>query len=313
MISKQIYCVIVSFNGIQWLAKCLSSLENSSLFLNIIVVDNGSTDGSTNLIVNQFPNAILVQAEENLGFGKANNIGIEIALRNKADFVFLLNQDAWVEPNSIELLVSAMLNNPEFGIVSPMHLNGKGDKLDFRFSRYINPALCEDLYSDIYLKALKKNPYNTPFVNAAAWLISTACLRKVGGFSPSFFHYAEDDNYCHRVLYHNFEIGVVPESRIYHDREHRKNDNSFPEQKKRFLRNVALCLSNPNHSSHVRRVFILLLKECVYDFAFFCRFPTRKSLFQIFNKVGLLFSINYAKLKRNLEVSKTEDGGFLNF
>ena len=80
---------------------------------------------------------LAAEQNKNIGFGKANNIGISLAMKKGADYVFLLNQDAWVEDKTLEKLINIHRKQPKFGIVSPMHLNGKGDELDYNFSKFI--------------------------------------------------------------------------------------------------------------------------------------------------------------------------------
>lgn len=98
----RIAVVILTYNPKKWLHKCLISLEQSTIDLNVIVVDNKSTDGTNHIIKNDFPDVTLVEAKENQGFGKGNNVGIKIAINIGADYVFLLNQDAWIEPDTIK-------------------------------------------------------------------------------------------------------------------------------------------------------------------------------------------------------------------
>lgn len=214
----RVYIIIITYNGIKWIQKCLESTRPYP----VIVVDNNSSDGTYNLIETNFPETILLKQNKNLGFGQANNIGISHALKKGAEFVFLLNQDAYLSENCIRHLLYVYKNNKSYGILSPIHLNGDGTKLDENFSNYVNYSSNPNFYSDYVLSERKvKELYEVPFVNAAGWLISKDCLLRVGGFDPIFFHYGEDDNYCQRVLYHNFKIGVVPEIFILHDREAR--------------------------------------------------------------------------------------------
>lgn len=220
MIDKaKIYTIIVTYNGEKWIRKCLTTIFKSSIKTGIIIVDNNSKDNTVTIIENEFSEVILLKQTENLGFGQANNIGIMHALKQNADFVFLLNQDAYLQPNTIEKLINVSNNNPEYGIISPIHLNGDASKLDKNFSNYVktNDALfCDALKSDF-----SKPIYEVSFVNAAAWLLPKKTLETIGGFDPIFYHYAEDDNYCQRVLYHGFKIGVVPNCYALHDREFR--------------------------------------------------------------------------------------------
>lgn len=204
-----------------WIYKCLDSLMSSDFPMDIIVVDNASTDETCQVIKDRYPSVILIENRENKGFGAANNQGFEYGIKKNADYFFLLNQDASIEKDCIQQLLNIAEINTDFGVISPLHLNGKGDSLDFNFSNYISPASCPGLYSDFILGRANKRIYPTKFVNAAAWLMPRKSLEIVGGFSPAFFHYGEDDNYCQRILFHQLKIGVYPFTRIFHDRESR--------------------------------------------------------------------------------------------
>ena len=244
---SKVYIIIVTFNGLQWLQKCL----DSTFPYPVIIIDNYSTDGTPQFIKTNYPEAILFEQNENLGFGKANNIGISHALKLGADFVFLLNQDAYLFPDTIEKLVTGQNANPDYGVLSPIHLNGKGDRLDRNFSHYVNYNANPDFYSDFVLKNPLLDVYGVPFVNAAGWLISKNCLETVGGFDPVFFHYGEDDNYCQRVLYHGFKIGICPNTFIRHDSNHHyhgKKKKGSKEYYSRFLNKVKVEYANVNRA-----------------------------------------------------------------
>lgn len=210
--------IIVTYNAMPWIDKCLKNTKNFP----VVVVDNASSDDTIAYIQVKHSNVILLPQKENLGFGKANNIGISYALNHGAEYVFLLNQDAYLGYGCIERLKKIQMKLPEFGILSPIHLNGQGNRLDHYFSTYLNYHSNPDFYSDFVLNKPKKEIYEIPFINAAGWLLSKSCLEKVGGFDPIFFHYGEDENYCQRVNYHGFKIGVCPEVKLMHDREKRK-------------------------------------------------------------------------------------------
>ena len=272
-----LFAVIVTYNPKRWIDKCLGSLGKSSSALKIIVIDNNSNDGSQDYIREKYPEINLIQSTENLGFGRANNIGITIAYQANADYVFLLNQDVWIEPDTIEKLINAHQKELEFGILSPMHLNGKGDALDYNFSNFINPSKCQNIYSDVFLNMVKDKIYEVEFVNAAAWLLSKKCIETIGGFNPSFFHYAEDDNYVQRLKYHNLKIGVVPNTVIYHDRDTREKNIFFEDLKIIYRRKVIFKVSNP-----------------FYEYSFYDEY---KKLFRIIIKS--IFSLNIKQIKES--------------
>lgn len=217
----KIFCVIVTFNGIKWVDKCFGSLKASNYPVKVIAIDNGSTDGTQEAIKTNFHEVDFIQSKENLGFGKANNIGIKRAFEDGADFVFLLNQDAWVEPNTLPNLIEVAQNNGNYGILSPLHLNGQGTALDYNFSLYVIPQLCPEFYSDACLNSLKEM-YPTKFINAAAWLLPRVTVQKVGYFDELFFIYGEDRNYTDRLHFYKMKLGIVPSAIVYHDRLERK-------------------------------------------------------------------------------------------
>lgn len=224
---SKIFVIIVTYNGMKWIDECLNSVLNSSIPISIIVVDNNSTDGTVDRIKTNFKDIILLEQNNNLGFGKANNIGMSYALKQNTDFVFLLNQDAFVDENTIENLMKMAINNPEYGIISPIHLNGNGTALEWYFASYMTMDNSINFYSDYVLDKKIKDIYETKFVNAAGWLLPRKIMNEIGGFDPIFWHYGEDDNYCQRIVFHNYKIGVVPNSFIRHDGKIRTVPDSY--------------------------------------------------------------------------------------
>ncbi|GAA4883866.1 hypothetical protein GCM10023311_02670 [Flaviramulus aquimarinus] len=224
-----VYIIIITYNGIKWIEKCLKSCEN----YNVIVVDNASNDETVSHIKDNYPEVDILELKKNLGFGAANNKGISHALKAGADYVLLLNQDAYLESGTIKKLIEVHKSHTAFGVISPIHLNGLANKLDSGFSNYITYDNNNFLYFDA-IKGRLSDIYEVPFVNAACWLLPKSTLRKIGGFDPVFFHYGEDVNYCQRLKYHGLKVGVVPNAFVLHDRElvkkeaHKKN-NSRPD------------------------------------------------------------------------------------
>jgi N-acetylglucosaminyl-diphospho-decaprenol L-rhamnosyltransferase len=212
--------IIVTYNAMKWAEKCFNSLRQSSVPLDCIVIDNGSTDGSQEFIKNNFPEVDFIQSTENLGFGKANNIGIEKAYKNGTDFFYLMNQDAWLYTDSIVKLLDVYKKHPsknEIGILSPMHIDGSEKLLDIFLDKYIATNFEKTrLISDLYFQTLKQY-YELSFINAAHWLIPKATIETVGGFNPYFFHYGEDVEYVNRVQFHQKKVLLVPESKVVHD------------------------------------------------------------------------------------------------
>ena len=229
--------IIVSYNFEPWIDRCLGSLRKSSIPVDVWVVDNASCDRTVSLIQMNYPEVHLIENASNMGFGHANNQGIKEALKEQYDYVFLLNQDAWVDENTIETLVTLGDVHSEFGIISPVHLTGKGDELDFGFAEYAHLKHKDELTGDSYTEI--------NFVNAAFWMIPSKVLREVGGFSSLFFHYGEDVDYVNRLHYHGYKVVYAPVL-AYHDREKRVVTKPMEYRAKTVY--LMTAYANPNYS-----------------------------------------------------------------
>jgi len=204
-----VYTIVVTYNATPWLDKCFGSLITSEMNyeLCIIAIDNASTDNTVEYLKERYPQIELVVNKENLGFGQANNIGIRKAIQNGADYVFLLNQDAWIDEYTIERLVNLYKKNPQYGVLSPLQLTKEGN-IEPQFSKYLPLEQGDNDIFDVH------------FVNAASWLISSETIKKVGLFDSFFFHYGEDNNYCNRLRYFGYTIGIAKNVSIVHDRNY---------------------------------------------------------------------------------------------
>ncbi len=210
----KILAIIVSYNFTKWMDKCLGSLKASSVPVDIIVLDNGSKDDTVKTLRERYPEVTLIENKSNLGFGKANNIGLHKADREDYDGVLLLNQDAWIDTNTLAALTTASRKHPEYGILSPVHLTGSGDKIEHGFSAYSG-------LSDLH-RLPEDEVTEVPFINAAIWYLPMRALREVGFFAPIFYHYGEDKDLANRMLHYGWKTGFVPAVFGYHDREFRQ-------------------------------------------------------------------------------------------
>lgn len=211
--NPKILTIIVSYNFMPWIDRCLGSLRHSGLKCDVMVVDNHSSDATVETIKSRYPEVRLVENKENKGFGAANNQGIEVALRESYEGVLLLNQDAWISENTMQTLVETAQLEPDAGIVSPVHMNGNGDKMDYGFKTYVG---CDNV------SQLPPKAFEVEFVNAAVWYIPINTFKRIGMFAPIFYHYGEDKDFVNRLHYHGLKVYVSPECTACHDREHRQ-------------------------------------------------------------------------------------------
>lgn len=254
----KLFVIVVTYKGRQWYDRCFSSLRQSLLPVQTVVVDNASNDGSVEYIKENYPEVHVIAQETNVGFGRANNLALRYALENGCDYVFLLNQDAWIESDTLEKLVKIHQIHSDYGILSPMHLDAEKCHIEKGLISYLDDKSITDkaLFEDLYFNRTK-DVYDTRYVNAAAWLLPRKTLEMVGGFDPVFLHYGEDDNYLNRAMFHKMKVGVCPSCIAVHDtrRKVEADANFVQTSDKIFLSE----LTNIN-------VPVDLNKMCVYHF-----------------------------------------------
>ena len=151
---------------------------------------------------------------------------MKIALEEGYDAVFLLNQDAWIDPKVLGELSKLSQSHPHYGILSPVHLTGSGEKLEQGFAGYSGLSSLEEVKEQALKIRQKTNGQSglipLSFINAAFWMIPTSVLRRVGGFCPLFYHYGEDGDYVNRLRHYGYLVGYSPTVFGCHDREYRQ-------------------------------------------------------------------------------------------
>ena len=295
----KILVIIATYNAMQWAERCFNSIRSSSVTPDVFVVDNGSTDGTQAFIQAHYPEIMFQQSHENLGFGRANNLGLQYALDHHYDYVYLMNQDAWIFPDTLETLIDLSRRYPEYGIISPLHMNADLYHIDFNV---INSTCSwrsnKDILNDMYNCNLA-DLYPVDFVCAAHWLIPCSVVKNVGGFSPSFQHYGEDDNYIHRVRWKNIKIGIAPKVKVVHDRGGREYSRK-EELSLQYSNNIVL-LSNPYVS-----VPYSSFKVLQYTFSYAKEYKSLKPLWTLMRIIG-----HWGSIINNRRISIKKQGAFL--
>jgi GT2 family glycosyltransferase len=242
--------------------------------LDVYIVDNGSTDGTQDFIKRNYPDCIFCQSERNLGFGAANNLGLNYAIKNNYDYVYLLNQDAWIFEDTIPCLIAASEKNPLFGILSPIQMAGNEKTIEGGFRGICTP----DIISAYEHKDKNTKVYDVKFVMAAHWFIPVSVVKEIGGFSPTFFHYGEDNNYVDRIVFHGYSVGIVPTCCAVHDRELRPTSR----EKLLYLKGTSnlIRLSNPNKPM-VRNLLLAIFYSFCFAMRAQCFYPIKEMKHQL--------------------------------
>src|SRR5262249_49835978 len=226
--------VIVSWNTREHLARCLDALDGAAAGLRIemLVVDNGSTDGSQAMVAAKFPRARLIQSPENVGFGRAANIGTAAGCGRA---VLMLNSDCELAPGALAVLLDALDADPALGAVFarltnadgtlqpsvhhalPTPWSHAGDVLfasSLRYALYRAPAL-----KRVLLRRTTRRhaaAHDVAWGGAACVLLRRKAFEAVDGFDERFFMYMEDVDLCARLSAAGFRLRYVPEAAAVH-------------------------------------------------------------------------------------------------
>jgi GT2 family glycosyltransferase len=216
--------IIVTRNTREQTAQAVESVFQSkdSLRKEVVVVDNGSTDGTPELMRAKFPDARYLRQERNLGFAAANNLG---ARGTKAEFLLLLNSDARLQPGALAEAVAWMRAHPECGIVGAQLLNPD----DSRQNSIANfPTLATELLNKSLLRRLFPNrfpgkerrltaPAEVESVIGAFMLVRNELWKALGGFDERYFFFFEETDFCLCARRQGWKIYHLPQVQVWHE------------------------------------------------------------------------------------------------
>lgn len=222
--------IIANWNTRDLLLACLSSVQAASgLSTKVVVVDNASTDGSAEAIVETFPDVEVISNRDNLGFSRANNLAL-VRYQDRSRYFLLLNPDTLVEPDTFKNVISFMDQHPEAGIAGCKVVTPQGT-LDWACKRgFLTPALL--FYKAVgldkrYPKSRRFGGYHLTYLDeneihevdsvvGAFMMIRGECLQSVGLLDDSYFMYGEDIDFCFKTKQNGWKIFYVPTTKIIH-------------------------------------------------------------------------------------------------
>lgn len=223
-----ISAIIISFDGSKFLPDCLTTLREdlAGLTHQIIVVDNGSQDDSTELLKKSFPDVQLIENGANLGFAQAVNIGLA---RARGDYVYILNQDLRFRPGGTRTLMSRIQADPAIGLIGPKFVGFDGR---LQHSARMFPTYRHIFYEALFLARLfpKHRELSSwrmgwfdhereRFVDqpmGSAMLIPRAVVDRIGLFDERFPIFFNDVDYCRRIHDAGYKLLYCPEAVVEH-------------------------------------------------------------------------------------------------
>jgi O-antigen biosynthesis protein len=233
--------VIVNYNVRHFIIKCLESIYKSkknNFDIEVIVVDNASVDGSNTVIKDLYPQVILIENSENVGFAKANNQGFRIA---KGQYILALNPDTIIQEDTLTISLEYMMQNPNCGVCGVKMIDGSGAYLPeskrglptlwnsfCKFSGLTNFFPNSKIFSGYYMGHLSEdNVHDVEVLCGAFMLFKSKPLMHIGGFDEDYFMYGEDIDLSLRFKNEGYRVVYLPTTRIIHFKGESSKKASF--------------------------------------------------------------------------------------
>ena len=222
---SRVSAIVVSYNTRDDLRRCLEALlAQTGVSLDVIVVDNASTDGSVDAVRARFPEVRITPNDANLGFSRANNLGLRAA---HGPYVLVVNSDCEVRPGGVGTLCKILEARPDVAIVGPRTVGTDGSPqvsfgpsltplAEWRQSRLVRGVKAGEATALSRASALAQREQEPDWVSASCFLARREALDAVGGFDESFFLYEEDVDLCLRVRRAGWRVVYTPTAEVVH-------------------------------------------------------------------------------------------------
>ena len=215
--------IIVSWNTKPYLLRCLESIfqKRERVPWEVVVVENGSQDGSGNAVKEMFPSVRLIENDRNLGFSKAANQGL---IKSSGRYALLINPDTEVKEGVIGQLVSFMDGHPKAGVAGVQLLHSDGSKQNSiaNFPTLATELLNKDLLRWVFPERFpgkSKNylePIEVDSVIGACMIVRREAMEQVGILDEDYFLFLEETDWCYRMKKAGWKVYHLPEAEIYH-------------------------------------------------------------------------------------------------
>lgn len=213
----QVSIIILNWNGKEDTIECLESLKNITYpNYEILLVDNGSTDGSVECLRKQYPEIEIIENGENLGFAEGNNVAIRRVIEKGTDYILLLNNDTIVAPNILTELVEVLEKDSSIGIAGPtVYYYKKKDLIQSAGGKISwNKGQSSHLTNENDMKLNKIR--DVDYIMGCALFTKCDLFKKIGYLNKDYFAYWEETDWCVRAKRAGYRIFHVPAAKIWH-------------------------------------------------------------------------------------------------
>jgi GT2 family glycosyltransferase len=216
--APRVFLIVLCYKSIDLTLDCLVSLLGQNYpACEVLIIDNASQDGTAETLRATYPHIEVVATGENLGYAGGNNVAMQIALGRGADALFLINNDTWLEPDCVSVLVEALSANSQVGVIGPMVYAGErkevissaGGQIDWRGADALNVGAGQ-------LDEQQHLARKVDFINGCGILVTAAAVQRVGLLDPRYFMYWEETDWCQRMTRAGVGVWFEPAAHMIH-------------------------------------------------------------------------------------------------
>lgn len=215
-----IYAVVLAWNQLAETLECLESLSHSTYpNLRLLLVDNGSSDGTAEQVTEQYPAVEICRLDPNVGIARGYNRGIEVALQRGADYVMVMNNDTVADAEMVSCLLQAFHDRPATGMAMPKiyHFYGDQRRLWYAGARWRSfPPSIKTIGMDQPDGPAFEHYFTVEYAPSCCLLMPRQALEKVGSFDPAYYFYFDDWDLSARFRAAGYEILFVPRAHLWH-------------------------------------------------------------------------------------------------
>ena len=267
--SPELSIVTVNYNGLKDTCELIESLKRNiqSLTYEIIIVDNASSVDEALSIHTLYPDIITIRSEKNLGFAGGNNLGMKQA---QGDYIFLINNDTYIEEDCIPALINRLKSNDKIGMVCPLLRYTEKDRpIQFYGYTPLTPITLRNKGLNIgeIMEKMRLKAHATPYAHGAAMLFGKDLLKKVGYMPEIYFLYYEELDWSVQITKAGYEIWVEPACTVFH-KESQSTGKESPLRCFYMTRN-RLLFAKRNRKGIIRllaciyQIFLVAVRNCL--------------------------------------------------
>ncbi len=211
-ITSLTYIIILNYNSCEETVHLFQNLQTQiNRSVKIIVIDNNSIEKDRARLKKEIPSQYLIINEENIGYAGGNNVGIDIALKDNADYVWLLNPDIRVNKFTLSILVETLQNDSSLAAVGPRIIHRRKPELIFSDGELLSLENCKTWHKNHNLEVQNIHPsidYDIDYIDGSSILLNCNALKEIGKLSEEYFLYFEETDWCFKAKKNNWKLAV---------------------------------------------------------------------------------------------------------